>query len=295
MREGFVAVADEQTAGYGRRGHVWSSEPGNVYMSVLLRPLAQVSDIQTLGLVAAIAVREALMSFVGSDAARRIKIKWPNDVIVVSTCERQACGSAGEACESTEEACESAEEVPCSDAEETPCSDVLAASLESEALKQSPASLESEISQQSPFHKICGISVELVSGAVCLGIGINIAPSAQSHTCAERNIPASLCELLDAEKQPESIPTRDDVLARVLACFERTYSLWCTSSFSALRETFEEASALTGMHVRVERGDGVVLEQGEVVGVNDKGWLLVANPETSQLAEIADGTIIIGS
>ena len=36
---GFVAIADQQTAGRGRRGHSWSSPPGaGLYLSYLARP-----------------------------------------------------------------------------------------------------------------------------------------------------------------------------------------------------------------------------------------------------------------
>jgi len=72
--EGFVAVADHQTAGRGRRGRTWSDEPGQALMfSLLLRPEAPTAELAPLALVLGIAVAEALPV-----AAR---LRWPNDVV----------------------------------------------------------------------------------------------------------------------------------------------------------------------------------------------------------------------
>lgn len=73
-------VADEQTAGRGRRSRTWHSSPGDgLYLSVLLRPQPDSSSkIPLISLMAAIAVAETLIerSLTGVD------IKWPNDVLV---------------------------------------------------------------------------------------------------------------------------------------------------------------------------------------------------------------------
>lgn len=80
--EGLVVRAWRQTSAYGRRGNVWSSPEGGLYLSALLRPDAPVERLSTLPLIAGLAVRDALASLVTSDQARRIKVKWPNDVVV---------------------------------------------------------------------------------------------------------------------------------------------------------------------------------------------------------------------
>jgi BirA family biotin operon repressor/biotin-[acetyl-CoA-carboxylase] ligase len=65
---GTLVTADEQTAGRGRQGRVWTAPPrAAVLMSVVLREFGE-----TLPLAAAVAVCEALPV----EAA----IKWPNDV-----------------------------------------------------------------------------------------------------------------------------------------------------------------------------------------------------------------------
>ncbi|MBJ6762419.1 biotin--[acetyl-CoA-carboxylase] ligase [Myxococcaceae bacterium JPH2] len=73
---GEVVVAEQQTAGKGRRGRAWASPAGlNLYFSAILRPELPPQRAPELTLVAAVALAEALRE-AGSDAA----IKWPNDV-----------------------------------------------------------------------------------------------------------------------------------------------------------------------------------------------------------------------
>ncbi|ATB48440.1 biotin--[acetyl-CoA-carboxylase] ligase [Corallococcus macrosporus] len=73
---GEVVVAEQQTAGKGRRGRTWVSPSGlNLYFSAILRPELPPQRAPELTLVAAVALAEALRD-AGADAA----IKWPNDV-----------------------------------------------------------------------------------------------------------------------------------------------------------------------------------------------------------------------
>ncbi|HZS07329.1 MAG TPA: biotin--[acetyl-CoA-carboxylase] ligase [Blastocatellia bacterium] len=72
-------VADEQTAGRGRRDRAWHSTPGDgLYLSVLLRPALPSEKIPLLSLMCAVVVAEA----VGGFHPAGIDIKWPNDVLV---------------------------------------------------------------------------------------------------------------------------------------------------------------------------------------------------------------------
>lgn len=72
-------VADQQTAGRGRRDRRWHSAPGNgLYLSVLLRPLLPPEQLSLLSLMCAIAVTETIARYnVGG-----LDIKWPNDVLI---------------------------------------------------------------------------------------------------------------------------------------------------------------------------------------------------------------------
>ena len=73
---GFVAIADQQTAGRGRRGHSWTSPPGaGLYFWYLARPTRHVGVVT---LAAGVAVREGVARSTGVLA----HLKWPNDVMV---------------------------------------------------------------------------------------------------------------------------------------------------------------------------------------------------------------------
>jgi BirA family transcriptional regulator, biotin operon repressor / biotin---[acetyl-CoA-carboxylase] ligase len=77
--EGTVVVAEEQTAGRGRRGRTWeSSARAGLWWSLLLRPRVTLDRIGWLPLVVGIGVARGLRSAAGVDVA----LKWPNDVLV---------------------------------------------------------------------------------------------------------------------------------------------------------------------------------------------------------------------
>ena len=70
-------VAEEQTAGRGRRGRSWASPRGNLYASALLiDPCPQVAAPQ-LGFVAGVALARAAEDL----GAAGMRLKWPNDLV----------------------------------------------------------------------------------------------------------------------------------------------------------------------------------------------------------------------
>ena len=78
--EGTVIWARQQTGGRGRRGRSWSSPPGNLYCSLLLRPAVPPAQAAQLGFVAAVGMAEALLAVL--PAERRLSCKWPNDLLI---------------------------------------------------------------------------------------------------------------------------------------------------------------------------------------------------------------------
>ncbi len=72
-----VALADEQTAGRGRQGRQWLSPPGNLHLSVLLRPEVSAERLGLVPLAAGIAAARA-----ARDCGAEALLKWPNDVWV---------------------------------------------------------------------------------------------------------------------------------------------------------------------------------------------------------------------
>ncbi|MHA1190051.1 MAG: biotin--[acetyl-CoA-carboxylase] ligase [Alphaproteobacteria bacterium] len=75
-------TAERQTAGRGRQGRDWISEPGNLYASLLLPCVADISVIAQVPLVAAVALCDGLEGVCGPAGAGRFTIKWPNDLLL---------------------------------------------------------------------------------------------------------------------------------------------------------------------------------------------------------------------
>lgn len=85
-QHGTLVVADEQTAGRGRRGRGWISPAGEgVFMSLILRPQSHPSEVARLSMQTALAVAQAIVQATGLDA----RIKWPNDIVCGG---RKVCG-----------------------------------------------------------------------------------------------------------------------------------------------------------------------------------------------------------
>lgn len=77
---GTVLRAAEQTAGRGRQGRSWRSPPGNLHMSVLLRPATAVVRPAEIAFVAGLAVADAVDTAL--PPGKCAQLKWPNDVLV---------------------------------------------------------------------------------------------------------------------------------------------------------------------------------------------------------------------
>ena len=75
----FWVTARAQTAGRGRRGRSWTSDPGNLYTSLLLSDPSPPVHAAELSFVAALAAHDAVSEVTG--LARRLTIKWPNDLL----------------------------------------------------------------------------------------------------------------------------------------------------------------------------------------------------------------------
>lgn len=73
-----TVLAGRQTAGRGRQGSDWLSPAGNLFLSVLLRPVALPADrAGLLPLAVGVVVHEAV-----SEWGIAAELKWPNDVLV---------------------------------------------------------------------------------------------------------------------------------------------------------------------------------------------------------------------
>ncbi|MEJ5301239.1 MAG: biotin--[acetyl-CoA-carboxylase] ligase [Thermodesulforhabdaceae bacterium] len=77
--EGIAVVAESQTAGRGRLGRSWVSQPKKgLYFSFVLRPSIEPREASQLTLLTALALVETLQSLYKIPAM----VKWPNDIVV---------------------------------------------------------------------------------------------------------------------------------------------------------------------------------------------------------------------
>jgi BirA family biotin operon repressor/biotin-[acetyl-CoA-carboxylase] ligase len=75
--DGLAVLALEQQAGRGRAGRGWVSPPGNLHLSVLLRPGGPAREAPQWSLLAGVALREAAAELAPGPFA----LKWPNDLL----------------------------------------------------------------------------------------------------------------------------------------------------------------------------------------------------------------------
>jgi BirA family biotin operon repressor/biotin-[acetyl-CoA-carboxylase] ligase len=76
---GTAVVAREQTAGQGRHGHTWYSEPGlGLYATVILRPKLCPESLPVVTLALGLATAEAIRAVTGAAC----DLRWPNDLLI---------------------------------------------------------------------------------------------------------------------------------------------------------------------------------------------------------------------
>ena len=86
VEEGTVIFADQQTAGRGRNGHNWHSEPATaVLASIVLRPKILPMQSLWLSLMTGVAVHEAILRTCGISC----DLRWPNDLLIDG---KKVCG-----------------------------------------------------------------------------------------------------------------------------------------------------------------------------------------------------------
>jgi BirA family biotin operon repressor/biotin-[acetyl-CoA-carboxylase] ligase len=78
--DGTLVWAREQTQGRGRSGRGWTSPPGNLYLSLVLRPDCAPADAAQLGFVAALGAGAALAGVM--PPMIDLRYKWPNDILL---------------------------------------------------------------------------------------------------------------------------------------------------------------------------------------------------------------------
>ena len=83
---GACVTAEMQTQGRGRMGRVWVSEGRDIYASVILLPGTPKQSMGALGLAVGLALAEGIEA--ASAGKIDVRLKWPNDLCVLTGPER---------------------------------------------------------------------------------------------------------------------------------------------------------------------------------------------------------------
>ena len=247
--EGYVLVAEAQSAGRGRLGRTWTAPArSGLFLSVLLRP----TDVPAarwgwLPLLAGTAARTAVDAVSGVP----VKLKWPNDLIVVDD-----EGSATETGSGNKDAADSGAAADAADPKAAVADAATAADTAYGAAR-----------------KLGGILVERVETpagpAAVVGLGLNVS-------LRRDELPAAHATSLVLEHAKAA--DRDTVLRAILRELERWYTDWSVTAgdpmASGLLSAYAASCATFGRRVRVELpgGEPVV---GDAVGLDGDGRLLV--------------------
>jgi BirA family biotin operon repressor/biotin-[acetyl-CoA-carboxylase] ligase len=71
-----------QSKGRGRAGRDWTSQVGNLFASLLIRPNCNLQTASQLAFVAGIAAYETVAKLIAYEGRADLLLKWPNDVLL---------------------------------------------------------------------------------------------------------------------------------------------------------------------------------------------------------------------
>lgn len=297
--EGLVVRALRQAAGYGRQGRVWASPEGGLYCSLLLRPQVAPRELPTLSLVVGMAVRRALVALAGDVAADAVRIKWPNDVVLVPG--RASAGADAGAADvalaqnrryerfseggaiSDLGFCESQTDLGAKNRSYRDfCAKLPASSVDTwrdgSADAFASATFAASGDSEPAPAKLCGISLEAHGGGVCVGLGVNVLPPDERPDVGGKNRAAYVADLV-----PVAPPSIEAVLAAFLAAFSPLYDEWARAGFAALVDEFNAHASLIGRTVSVVDRAGSTLAEGVVRRIDAQGRLVLLDASGTEI------------
>ncbi|MCD8317313.1 MAG: biotin--[acetyl-CoA-carboxylase] ligase [Eggerthellaceae bacterium] len=128
------------------------------------------------------------------------------------------------------------------------------------------------------FGKVAGISNELISGALCIGIGINVYPSKEQDSPQALDGPKYRPAFLfkkGAVSKSEEKAVIDDISHELLEVISGDYFRWKESGFAGFLDEYNSCQALCGRVVQVEDRNGNLICEGKAMGADADGALLV--------------------
>jgi BirA family transcriptional regulator, biotin operon repressor / biotin---[acetyl-CoA-carboxylase] ligase len=150
--------------------------------------------------------------------------------------------------------------------------------------------------------KLCGISSEMLHGALCIGIGVNVFAPHDAVDVGGKNVPAYISEFLPGTCRAVAGDALSDeerqllelVRDRLVATLDERYGSWLRDGFSSCVDDFRASMAMLGSQVEVTRRDGSVMASGVVAGLDDAGCLLLRDA-AGNVIPVASGEAHIAS
>ena len=78
-------VADQQSAGRGQRGRHWQAAPGEALLCSVAWQFARHAPLDGLSLAVGVMVASALTEVLDETTGSRLRLKWPNDLLIDET------------------------------------------------------------------------------------------------------------------------------------------------------------------------------------------------------------------
>lgn len=149
--------------------------------------------------------------------------------------------------------------------------------------------------QGQGYAKLCGISLEVVAGKLCCGVGINVfRPSAlQDHSLSDQQR-YERAYLDDRGSMLTGQRDQQEALTYLLACSLRSiasvYDRWIDGGIAPLIEGYDALLFNRGCFVTLETVGGQAIIEGVVIGVDEQGRLILETPR-GQRVQVASGEV----
>ena len=154
--------------------------------------------------------------------------------------------------------------------------------------------------------KIAGISMEVSSGGVCMGMGVNVFHPAETSDLLfdGRYQPAFFSDMAVGYTEQGQIAfgngytfdKKQDAIAAVgdaiISAFAQCYPVWLSNGFAPFKREFVSCSYLMGKKVSMQLLNGDVIVEGLACGVDDNGCLLVDDGTTVHAVNSGEAHVI---
>lgn len=123
--------------------------------------------------------------------------------------------------------------------------------------------------------KLCGISLEVHRGGVCVGVGVNVLPPDERPDVGGKNRAAYITDIADTFAFASASSEIEAVLDAFLAAFAPLYEAWTRTGFAPYAQEFNAHASLMGRAVTVVDRSGTTLAAGTVARVDAQGRLVL--------------------